>query len=211
MRVGLVYDLGHARTIIGATPAPGQFRSGGFYTRFAVDTLDNVHFPRSGGYAGGVFGLIRESLGADASYELMYALAGHTFTFGENTLLAVVSGQTIWGSSGTITDLAHLGGFQRLSGFDRYQLAGRHSLLARVSAYRRVAVPGALSFSYPVYAGFSVEGGNVSQARDDLLDDVIAAGSVFVGMETPLGPLYFGYGHAEGDHGSFYLYLGRTF
>jgi outer membrane translocation and assembly module TamA len=30
-------------------------------------------------------------------------------------------------------------------------------------------------------------------------------------METPLGPIYFGYGYAEGGRDSFYLYLGQTF
>ena len=39
----------------------------------------------------------------------------------------------------------------------------------------------------------------------------ILAGSVFVGWSTPLGPLYLGYGIAEGGQDSAYLFLGRTF
>ena len=48
--------------------------------------------------------------------------------------------------------------------------------------------------------------------RDDIgFNDLIAAGSVFVGLDTFLGPLYAAYGRAEGGHGSFYFFLGRVF
>ena len=34
------------------------------------------------------------------------------------------------------------------------------------------------------------------------------AGAVYVGGETPCGPLYLGYGRASGGHASLYLFLG---
>ncbi len=40
---------------------------------------------------------------------------------------------------------------------------------------------------------------------------LIFAGSLFVGAETYLGPLYLAYGRAEGGHQSLYLYLGHKF
>ncbi len=211
LRAGLIFDAGHARTVVGTAIDPDHFRTGGFYVRFATDTLDNVHFPRRGSFSRLAFGLVRESLGAEDSYEIMNGRLSHAFSYRDNTLLLALSGSTTWDADPGSADLARLGGFLNLSGLDHGQLAGRHSALARVITYRRVATPGALSFSYPVYAGLSFEAGNVWTDRDDLLEDMILGGSAFVGMETPLGPLYLGYGVAEGNRDSFYLYLGRTF
>jgi NTE family protein len=39
--------------------------------------------------------------------------------------------------------------------------------------------------------------------------DWIKAGSVFLGLDTVLGPLYLGFGRASPGFNSFYLYLGR--
>ena len=41
--------------------------------------------------------------------------------------------------------------------------------------------------------------------------DVILAGSVFMGLDSPLGPVYLAYGHAEGGNDSVYLFLGQPF
>ena len=35
--------------------------------------------------------------------------------------------------------------------------------------------------------------------------------TTFVGAETLLGPVYVGYGYAEGGHQSLYVFLGRSF
>ena len=211
LRLGVIYDFGHARTVVGTTGAPDSFRTGGAFARLAVDTLDSVHFPTQGTVAWAAFGLVREALGADDSYEIVYGGLGHAFTYRRNTLLLVLEGQTVWGGAADAVEPARLGGFQRLSGLDRHQLSGRHSALANAVAYRRIAAPRVFSVSYPVYAGLSFEVGNVAEQRDELLDELILAGSAFIGMETPLGPIYFAYGYAESGRDSLYLYLGRTF
>ncbi|WAC63794.1 hypothetical protein OVA13_03115 [Pseudoxanthomonas sp. SL93] len=40
------------------------------------------------------------------------------------------------------------------------------------------------------------------------MDDMLGAGSVFVGADTFLGPIFLGYGRAEGGQDSFYLTFG---
>jgi len=63
-----------------------------------------------------------------------------------------------------------------------------------------------------VYLGATLEAGNVWDDRDDMaFDDLIVAGSVFVGLDSPIGPVYFAYGHAEGGNDSVYLFLGQPF
>jgi NTE family protein len=55
------------------------------------------------------------------------------------------------------------------------------------------------------------EAGNAWDDRSDIEHDVELSGGPFVGVDTPLGPLYFAYSHGEGGHDQIYLYLGRNF
>ena len=41
-------------------------------------------------------------------------------------------------------------------------------------------------------------------------DDGLLAGSIFVGADTPLGPVFIGWGQAETTHGTLYVYLGSV-
>jgi NTE family protein len=60
------------------------------------------------------------------------------------------------------------------------------------------------------YAGASLEVGNVWQDRDDVgFDDLRVGGSLFLGADTILGPVYVGYGMADRGNDAFYLFLGR--
>ncbi len=42
-------------------------------------------------------------------------------------------------------------------------------------------------------------------------DDLRYAGSAFLGVDTPLGPAYLGYGIAEGGNTAAYFFLGQRF
>jgi NTE family protein len=60
------------------------------------------------------------------------------------------------------------------------------------------------------YAGASIEAGNAWTNRSDVsLGDLRKAGSLFVGLDTLVGPLYAGWGHTFGGQSAFYLFLGR--
>ena len=69
-----------------------------------------------------------------------------------------------------------------------------------------------LGLGLPVYVGGSLEFGNVFERRGDIgLGTGLWAASLFIGIDTPLGPIYIGYGAAEGGNNSAYLFLGQTF
>ena len=91
------------------------------------------------------------------------------------------------------------------------ELSGQDFALGQAVFYRNIgARPG--SFSVPVYVGATLEAGNVWDDRSDMaFNDVIVAGSAFLGLDSPVGPIYLAYGHAEGGNDSFYLFLGRPF
>lgn len=60
-----------------------------------------------------------------------------------------------------------------------------------------------------MYAGASFEAGNAWLRRSDInSNDLIYAGSAFIGIDSTIGPVYFGFGHAEGGMNAVYLSLG---
>ncbi len=196
---------------------PSSFSSsetplGGFFLRLGIDTLDSTSFPRSGVFGNFTLAAVRDSFGADSDYEIATSDFLSFRSFGENTIGFGGSFNTLFSGPREVSDLFRLGGFFELSGLDRQQLSGRHSGFFRVFGYRRVANPGVLSFTFPLYLGASLETGNTWDDRSDIrLGSFLWSGSVFLGFETPLGPLYIAYGVAEGGQHSPYLFLGRSF
>lgn len=63
----------------------------------------------------------------------------------------------------------------------------------------------------PVF-GVSAEAGNVGQLRDNFgRGAYLKSGSLFVGGNSPIGPLYFGFAAASQGVWNVYLQLGRVF
>jgi NTE family protein len=68
------------------------------------------------------------------------------------------------------------------------------------------------AFTIPLFAGGSLEIGGAWNDYDDIdFPSLIPAGSLFLGVDTPLGPFYLAGGLAEGGNASMYLLLGRLF
>ena len=62
------------------------------------------------------------------------------------------------------------------------------------------------------YLGVSLEAGNVWRVGSDVsLSNRRYAGSVFVGIDSPLGPVYVAYGRAEGGRSALTFQLGVAF
>lgn len=175
------------------------------------DSLDDLGFPTGGGRGSAELTVSRPGLGSDAHGEVLRADAYRAFSFDRHRLLVGLEAQTSWGDPDVFHAMASLGGFTRLSGFGDRELTDRHSALARAIYYRRFGDMSRL-FALPAYIGTSIEAGNVWNSRADVgIDSLIYAGSVFVGIDSPLGPIFFGYGQAEGGNDSFYLSFGSLF
>ena len=179
------------------------------------DGLDNPFFPRRGiKFVGELFvGSNHQSAPGIADYTstgqrgAMYANAGISVT-PVDFLNVAVRGGAIHNERTDIINNLTLGGFLNLSGLRTDQLDGRYMALGRVVYYREL---GRLPIiGRGIFAGASLEGGNVWQQRNDVsASGLITAGSVFLAADTWLGPFYFAYGRASGGQSSFYLYLGR--
>lgn len=211
LRFGVGYAAVELQTLIGL-PLVDEARLQDAHWRaaFTWDTLDQLNFPTSGLY--GQIGIVDHvgALGGDLSYAVVTGEMWKPITRGRSTLL--LSGEFGFTSAGDGRSLGdfRLGGFLNLSGLDPYQLLGRHKLLGRAVFYHRLSEAAPI-VNVPLYLGGSLEVGNAwDRAKDISLGALRPAGSLFAGVDTPLGPFILAGGLTRGN-GSLYLVLGRIF
>jgi NTE family protein len=208
LRLGYLRQHGDTEVSTGV-PAPDySFDIGELFVRMTDDKLDSVYFPTKGHAAVAEWRIATDWLGSDSDYQQARLDYFHAYSWGRNSLFGSVGLRTTFEDNAPIERAYRLGGFLQLSGFDTDRLTGQHSGLARAIFLHRVA-DAALA---ETYLGASIEYGNVWQDSSDIsLDDGILAGSLFLGVDLPIGPLYLGYGYNDASEGSIYLYLGPLF
>jgi NTE family protein len=211
LRVGLRRSYGDMRIKVGdpeLTPLD-RFNRGEVFARFSVDTLDNISFPRSGTLARLEWrGSRTERLSADSNFDQWLLSASHARTWGRHTLLSTFRYDVTTRGVAPLQSLSRLGGFLDLSGLNHNELAGQHAMRVGANYYRRI---GDLAL-FPAFAGISFEVGNVWDNRRDIgLHNTVAGGSLWAGVDTPVGPIYVGYGRAERRQDAFYVFLGNFF
>jgi NTE family protein len=207
-RLGYHRESGTAEVTIGA-PAPDTDVNLGYaFLRLSDDKLDNVNFPRAGHFGRAEYRVAREGLGSSTDYDQATLDYAHAFTWDRNTLVGRISGFSTMAGTAPLGAQVRLGGFLRLSGLQENQLSGQDAGLITLSYYRRIVD----IQSFQTFVGASLELGNVWQSsKDASFKNTITAGSVFLGADTPIGPLYFAYGRADTGAYSFYIYLGPRF
>lgn len=210
MRIGAFRGVGNARVIVGEPDIPNiGFQTGGVFTSFGVDTLDDGQIPHHGMLIDARFTMSRPGFGADSSFDTVESTFTKVWTRGRHTMQVGAEFSTTIQSDGLIQNFFPLGGFLRLSGLERGQITGPHAGLTRAVWFRRSGETGGGVFDVPLYLGASLEAGNVWQSRSEMsFDTMILNGSVFAGLDTYFGPLFFAAGLAEGGRSSFYLFLG---
>jgi len=186
-----------------------DFRRGEFFARFSVDTLDSASFPREGSVGSIEWRASRQRpLSADADFDQILISGLRARTWGRHTLLGSLRYDATISGEAPDSRLFRMGGFFDISGINRNQLSGQHAARLGASYYRRI---GDLAL-FPAFAGFSVELGNAWAARGDIsARGSVLGGSFWGGVSTPVGPIYIGYGRAEGGEDAFYVTLGRVF
>jgi NTE family protein len=213
-RVGLHRETGATRVRIGdPTLATSDFDARELFARLSYDRLDDVNFPRRGQAATLEWRGERTGLGSAGTADLLSLNYLAARSFGRNTAV-------FWASAGTnltpgevnVRTLYSLGGFLNLSGSAPGSITGPHFGIARFLYYRKIGSGGEGVFDVPIYAGLSFEAGNVWDRRGDMsFGSARKDGSLFLGFDTLLGPVYLGFGIADGGGTASYLFLGRTF
>ena len=209
-RVGLQFATFHASQRIGKVDLPEDNATrGAVVAAGRLDQLDNVNFPNNGYLAqAGVLSSLKALGSTDEYYKVQGSVLG-AFTYRKQTVLASLSAGSRIGNQLPFYDQFDLGGFLHLSGLRSNQVLGQSMALGRVITYHKVGT----SFIGDLYLGGSLESGNVWGENEKQFDlgNLRLAGSLFVGYDTIIGPLYLAFGHADGGFNAGYFYLGRAF
>ena len=216
LRVGLIRGGGDQQLLVGDPgdtdlPPRIDFNRGELYSRFTLDRLDDVYFPRHGAFFTLQWNGPRKGLGADVnadriSFDWMLARSWGRSTY----VLWTTGGVAVSGPQDLVQDFYSLGGLFNLSGLPVDSLSGPHFGVARALYYRHVGSGGEGFLNVPTYVGVSLEIGNVWQRRSDIdFESARFNGAAFLGFDTFLGPIYLAAGLDEDGSRSFYLMLGR--
>lgn len=180
----------------------------GVFYNATWDTLDNINFPTRGLRISADLETYQDVAGANVEGNVARLTADWAQAWGRYHLLLGAHLTSALDDDDFFQTQGFLGGFLNLSGFDERALFGTQTALARAVMYRRTGNTSRL-FSLPMYVGASLETGNAWAVKADVdADDLILAGSLFVGFSTPLGPMFLAYGGNDEGESSWYLTFG---
>lgn len=212
IRFGVGEAWGEANVRIGERDLPKVSFTEGFYElKYSFDSLDNVYFPHSGENIGLSLRQFDQSLGSDQDYRQLEFKLDKALSDGSNTwVFGGRYGRTL-NKAEVVPSSFLLGGARQLSGFRQDAISGQNINLTRAVYYRRLTPRAYLPLDFPLYIGASLERGRAWDNDNDFDSGYINAASIFLGFDTPLGPLNFSYGFNDDDEKALYLNLGQTF
>ncbi|MCO5398255.1 patatin-like phospholipase family protein [Ralstonia soli] len=191
-----------------------------FRAQLTLDQLDDPLFPRSGYY---LFSSVEAGFGSqEKKYNTAQAKGLWATSYGRHTFNVALEGAGQFGANSPTRENGgnsgsganegfFLGGFQHLSAYAQDQFNGQYLLYGRLTYLYDLRIDDLLGLRAPV-VGLSAEAGNVWQLRNNFgSGGYLKSGSVFVGGNSPIGPLYFGFAAAPQGVWNFYLQLGRVF
>ncbi|SJN36181.1 putative patatin-like phospholipase [Vibrio casei] len=218
-RVGLRYTDGD--TSLTGLPVFGgtDYTRQGAYIRYRFDTLDDFNFPTKGYYIDLEYLLSQDNI-VDDGHSLDDTVSEISSTLmmarslGKHTLAAKFDYGIVDSENSFVPiDPRELGGFLNLSGIPRDSLSGRNKAFSSL-VYRYKWFDNDFGlFRSPVYLGASLEYGGVWADTNNKFDtsSMYMAGSVFTGVDSPLGPIILAYGQTEEQYKSLYLIVGSAF
>lgn len=192
------------------SPGEERIQAGAFTGRLRLDQLDSVYFPRSGWRSEVNLFDSQGALGADEEYAYWTADGTGAVSFGDHTFNFYARAADKLGNNPLPRyENFQWGGFLQQSGYSTGQLLGESLQFGRVMYYHRIMSGTLLEGAY---GGVSLEAGRIGNPLvAGNSEDWLKSSSVFIGTDSPIGPMYLGYGRAEDGNSSFYFYLGRPF
>lgn len=222
LRVGARYIDGQVQPSTIPDYGNATFTRQGVFINYRIDSLDNFSLPREGNYIDLEYFISHDDVNdlveqANSSSDTVYDISAKLMSaksVGRHTLVANLDyGEVRSKNSITPVEPKTIGGFLNLSGIPRKSLLGQNKIFTSlVYRYRWFDNDFGL-FNAPFYLGASIEYGGVWSDPDLKIDTApkYVAGSVFAGIDSPIGPVMFGYGRTEQNYDSFYLIIGTTF
>lgn len=222
-RIGARYIDGQVQMTTLPDLGNASFIRQGVFVNYRIDSLDNFSLPREGNYVALEYFISHDKVD-DVSYQAqgrnsdtVYDFSAKLMSarsFGRHSIVANLDyGEVRSKKSITPVEPKTLGGFLNLSGIPRNSLLGQNkAFTSLVYRYRWFDNDFGL-FNAPFYLGASIEYGGVWSDPDLNVRSApkYVAGSLFAGIDSPIGPIMFGYGRTEQSFDSIYLILGTTF
>jgi NTE family protein len=214
VRTGHSRAEGTSRVRLGTpTLPPGEFHADSWFGRLTYDRLDDVNFPKHGQTVTLQWDETDFTDASNLAAERMSLDWLIARSWGKQTaVLWTSAGTTLGDDPPDVRSLFGLGGFLNLSGLQPDSVTGPHFGIVRALVYRQIGRAGPGFLDVPAYVGLSYEMGNVWNDRDDASSGSARRnGSIYLGLDTLLGPVYLASGFDEDGEQAFYLFLGRTF
>jgi NTE family protein len=211
VRLGLEQVNSHAVLDTGPSfliPDPSRAKYVNIRLRGNVDQFDSVNFPRFG-YGGSLNAVwSRTALGSDSDFSRADADGTLVHSFGDSTFnVGFKVGGPLDSHPLPPTGYFQWGGLLQQSGYPTGALTGQEIEFGRLVYYNRLV---RWSLLEGMYAGLSYEIGRVAKPLiPNNEQGTLRSYALFFGLDSPIGPLYLGYGHANHGFDSWYLFLGR--
>ena len=206
LRVGVMRARGSIDIDLSVLPFPIpkiDFDDGAYRAQLFLDTLDDAFFPRTGLLSTAEYRCGREELGSDGDYQMLALSHAQAMSWKALTAEARLALDATLDGPRPFYATPSLGGFLRISGLPAGSIGGQYMALGVLQLRQRLS-RGLL----PIYLGGSIEAGNVWASRSEMFDSWRIGGSLFVAVDTPVGPLHLGIGFAEAGDNQGFLFLG---
>lgn len=197
------------------------------YALLRVDNLDNPFFPKKGYKAGLGYSKNIKKFGSSVSFSQIYAEATGSFSYARGTLVPTVRvGKTLNLNGLNVQDEAgnnsvqdidayyHLGGLFNISGRPTYNKTGDEMLFGSLNyRYSIIANPFLSSITSEAYLGCSIESGKTWYRSKENFNrhGMLFGSSVYLAIDTVLGPFYLAYGYSDKQHQTVYFSLGKSY
>lgn len=186
------------------------------YGDFNYDSLDSIFFPSTGTLLDFKLGYRYSDSKLDSgdvseSVPFLDSSLIKPFSVDDHTLITVLRASGSESNSFYPVSPQSLGGLFNLSGFTRFHFTGNYKALGTMIYRYHVSDLDFKLFAASLYLGGSVERGGVWLEKDDInWNSMITAGSLYVAIDTLLGPAVLAYEKAENSNGSVYFSFGST-
>ncbi len=184
-----------------------RFNGGDWSLNAVYDRLDNRYLPSTGDYIKLQYIDSTEALGADDEFKQVRFSLFSARTWGAHTAWFGTTYDTTLNDDAPVYGLFTGGGFLNMSGFERDQLVNQHFGFTLLGYRYRLGESGLM----PAYVGTTVEYGNAASSASEIYSEGILNGSFYLAYDSPLGPLYLGYGWNENQAGLIFIRLGTLF
>lgn len=225
LKFGVRYTDGEVESASLSSIGSVKFTRQGAFASYKLDTLDSFSLPTKGYYFDFEYLVSHDEAQSnvvapsvvDNSSDTVYELNANFFaakSYKRHTLVAKLDYGVVESKNSSFPiDPKELGGFLNLSGVPRNSLIGQNlAYSSLVYRYKWFENDFGL-FESPVYLGASIEHGGVWSDTSLKLNEapMYTAGSIFTGIDSPIGPVIFAYGKTEDNYDSVYLIIGTSY